>query len=108
VAGAVSSNPLQISKTTRAILTKDRGEYCEVAGAIEQVLNFYLAHQLDLRTGITESFSHSRPVLAIAGPQGLSREAQLGDKNVQQDGICSFSCNSSGHRPSGIGRDQAP
>ena len=41
---------------------------------------FYLAHQLDLTTGITESFSHSRPVLAIAGLMGLSREAQLGDK----------------------------
>ena len=38
----------------------------------------------------------------------LSREAQLGDKNVQQDDICAFSCNSSEHRPSGIGRDQAP
>jgi hypothetical protein len=85
-----------------------RGQHRQAAGAVAQVLNFYLRIQLDLTTGITESFSHSRPVLAIAGPQGLSREAQLGDKNVQQDDICSFSRNSSEHRPSGIGRDQAP
>jgi hypothetical protein len=45
----------------RKIIGAGRGKtdcrkYRETAGAFAEVLNFYLAHQLDLTTGITESF----------------------------------------------------